>query len=332
MVVNKFMCDNIMIKNKTLPLYEQGGVYNLKKRKYKNIDTLHEYNMMTQVLTKNVRCGSLWDTIKNIFKKGKDIAKKTFNFIDNSPLLNVVKDIGFDYIQDKTGINPNQYYNIAREVANNDTNVDVQHLTNTAAKTLADTYQRYKQDRQNQKKNPNFKGPTKKEQLTNIMRDFKNNLTNSYPQYKNTITSNYNAFANGIDKISSGSINLDVWKKKAPLFLLSTISQKGNGKLEHVMPDKFRELLKDKFNLSDFRLPPTMRKILEGNLPVKIIGSSSGNELSSGKDSGRLYMGHGDENVKDSVRDSGRLHIGHGEEKSGKKANEKYAKLLAALK
>ena len=69
MVVNKFMCDNIMIKNKTLPLYEQNGIYNLKKRKYKNIDTLHEYNMMTQVLTKNVRCGSLWDTIKNIFKK-----------------------------------------------------------------------------------------------------------------------------------------------------------------------------------------------------------------------------------------------------------------------
>ena len=132
--------------------------------------------MKTQVLTKNVRCGSLWDTIKNIFKKGKDVAKKTFNYIDNSPLLNVVKDIGFDYIQEKTGINPNDYYNVAKDVATNDTNVNMQQLSNATAKTLADTYKKYKDNKKNNPvKGPNVKGPTKREQLTNIMKEFTNN-------------------------------------------------------------------------------------------------------------------------------------------------------------
>lgn len=322
MVVNKFMCDNIMVKNKTLPLYEQNGIYNLKKRKYKNLDTLHEYNLTTQVLTKNVRCGSLWDTIKNIFKKGKDIAKKTFDYIDNSPLLNTVKDIGFDYIQEKTGINPNDYYNVARDVAKNDTNTNIQYLTDTASKTLTDTYNRYKENKQNQKKNPNVKGPTKKQQLTNMMKDFTNNLTNSYPQYKNTISKNYSAFANGIEEVSSGSINLDVWKKKAPLFLMSNMIDKGNGKCGNIMEDKIKEILKNRFKITDLRLPPTMKKLLEKHHSKVGIPS---NETTS---SGRLYMGRGDETTS-----SGRLHLGNGPElSSGKKSNEKYAKLLAALK
>lgn len=306
MVVNKFMCDNIMIKNKTLPLYEQNGIYNLKKRKYKNIDTLHEYNMTTQVLTKNVRCGSLWDTIKRIFKKGKDVAKKTFNYIDNSPLLNVVKDIGFDYIQDKTGINPNDYYNVARDVATNDTNVNVQQLSNATAKTLADTYKKYKDN----KKNNTVKGPTKKEQLKTFMSDFSNNLKNSLPEQKQTIQRNIDLFASGIDGLSSGSINLDVWKKKAPLFLLSNMTQKSNGKCGNDMSGSIKDILKNRFKITDFRLPPTMKKLLEQG--VSNNGkNSSGAELSTG----RLYMGRG-----------GDVSTG------GKKANDKYAKLLAALK
>ena len=330
MVVNKFMCDNIMIKNKTLPLYEQNGIYNLKKRKYKNIDTLHEYNLTTQVLTKNVRCGSLWDTIKNIFKKGKDIAQKTMNYIDNSPLLNTVKDMGFDYIQQKTGINPNDYYNVAKTVVNNTPTQNTQYFTDVAQKTLTDTYNRYKNKVNNPPK-PGQKGPTKKEQLKTFMNDFSKNLMNTIPEAKPTITKNIDLFSSGLTELSSGSINLDVWKKKAPLFLLSTIAPKGNGKCGNIMSDRLKDILRNRFKITDFRLPPTMKKLLEKNVAVTS-SASSGNELSSGKDSGRLHLGHGDENIKDSSKDSGRLHLGHGDEKSGKKANEKYAKLLAALK
>jgi hypothetical protein len=304
MPVNKFMCDNIMIKNKTLPLYEQNGIYNLKKRKYKNIDTLHEYNLTTQVLTKNVRCGSLWDTIKNIFKKGKDIAQKTMNYIDNSPLLNTVKDIGFDYIQQKTGINPNDYYDVAKTVVNSTPQQNTQYLTDVATKTLTNTLNKYK-NRSPPKTGQ--KGPTKKEQLKSFMKDFSNNLINSYPDQRQTIQQNHNVFASGIDSLSAGSINLDVWKKKAPLFLLSNITPKGNGKCGNVMSDKIKDILKNKFRITDFRLPPTMKKLLEQAVAVK----ASGDEISTG----RLYMGRGEE-----------------QSTGGKKANDKYAKLLAALK
>lgn len=312
MVVNKFMCDNIMIKNKTLPLYEQNGIYNLKKRKYKNIDTLHEYNLTTQVLTKNVRCGSLWDTIKNIVKKGKNILRNTMNIVDNSPLLNTIKDIGFDYIQQKTGINPNDYYDITKSVVNNDSSTNSQYLTDVATKTLSDTYNRYKNNVEQRKKNPpkpGQKGPSKKEQLKNFMNDFSNNLIKQMPEQKETIQRNRSIFASGIDSIASGSINLDVWKKKAPLFLLSNMTQKGNGKCGNDIPETIKTILKGKYGIPDLRLPPTMKKLLE----QKVLAKSSGDELSTG----RLYMGHGDE-TKSSA--------------GGKKANDKYAKLLAALK
>jgi hypothetical protein len=315
-----------MIKNKTLPLYEQNGIYNLKKRKYKNLDTLHEYNMMTQVLTKNVRCGSLWDTIKNIFKKGKNFLKDTINYVDNSPLLNTVKDIGFDYIQQKTGINPNDYYNVTKTIVNNDAPTNTQYLTDTVTKTLTDTYNKYKNKVNNPPK-PGQKGPTKKEQLKTFMKDFSNNLINTIPEAKPTITKNIDLFSSGLNELSSGSINLDVWKKKAPLFLLSNVSRKGNGKCGNEISDKIKNILKNRFKITDFRLPPTMKRILEQT----VAKTSSGEELSTGTtSSGRLNMGHGEESNSTST---GRLHLGNGDEsKSGKKANDKYAKLLAALK
>ena len=316
MVVNKFMCDNIMIKNKTLPLYEQNGIYNLKKRKYKNIDTLMEYNMRTQVLTKNVRCGNLWDTIKGIFKKGKKFAKDAINYIDKSPLLNTVKDIGFDYIQEKTGVNPNDYYNVARDVVNSDTNTNIQKLTDAASKTLMDTYKQQKEKRKNIK--PGVKSPTKKEQLKDFMKDYSTNLIKQIPEQKETITQNVSKFASGIDEISSGSINLDVWKKKAPLFLLSKMSKTASGKCGNKIDDTVKEFLKKVYKFTDFRLPPTMKKILEKGAT----GDAS---------NGRLYQGKGDSS-------EGRLHQGVEEESKGrlnmggKKSNDKYAKLLAALK
>jgi hypothetical protein len=315
-----------MIKNKTLPLYEQNGIYNLKKRKYKNLDTLHEYNMMTQVLTKNVRCGSLWDTIKNIFKKGKNFLKDTINYVDNSPLLNTVKDIGFDYIQQKTGINPNDYYNVTKTIVNNDAPTNTQYLTDTVTKTLTDTYNKYKNKVNNPPK-PGQKGPTKKEQLKTFMKDFSNNLINTIPEAKPTITKNIDLFSSGLNELSSCSINLDVWKKKAPLFLLSNVSRKGNGKCGNEISDKIKNILKNRFKITDFRLPPTMKRILEQT----VAKTSSGEELSTGTtSSGRLNMGHGEESNSTST---GRLHLGNGDEsKSGKKANDKYAKLLAALK
>lgn len=299
MPTNKFLANNIMIKNKSLPLYERNGIYNLKMRKYKNLDTLHAFTLNTSVLTKNVKCGSLWDTIKNIFKKGKNAVKKTMDYIDTNPLFSTVKDIASDYVYEKTGVNPNDYYGIAKQVVNSDDSSTMKALTETANKTIKNMYE-------NRKKpvKPGVKGPSKKEQLKTFMTDFSQNLAKQIPEEKKTITDNISMFSEGINELASGSINLDVWKKKAPLFLLSNLDAKGG----NLINEKIKDILKKTYKITDMRLPPTMKKIL-------MKGST-----------GRLYQGHGDE------LSEGRLHQGSGDDEGcGKKQNLKYAKLLASL-
>lgn len=299
MPANRFLANNIMIKNKSLPLYERNGIYNLKMRKYKNLDTLHAFTLNTSVLTKNVKCGNLWDTIKRIFKKGKNVVKKTMDIIDNNPLLSTVKDIASDYVYEKTGVNPNDYYGIAKQVANTDNSSTVKALSDTASKAIKNVYENKKKEAKT-----GVKGPSKREQLKTFMKDFSENLATKVPEEKETIKDNFSIFSTGIDEIAAGSINLDVWKKKAPLFLLSKLDAKGG----NLLNDKVKEIIKKTYKINDVRLPPTMKKIL-------MKGST-----------GRLYQGHGDE------LSEGRLHQGSGEEeKGGKKQNLKYAKLLASL-
>lgn len=297
MVANKFMCNNIMIKNKTLPMFERNGIYNLKKRKYKNIDTLVEYNMKTQVLSKNVRCGSLWDSIKSIFKKGKNFVKKTMDFIDNSPILSTVKDIASDYVQEKTGINPNDYYNITKDVVNMTPENIGKTLVDTTAKTLTNQYNQYKE----RKKNPSKTGkPSKRDTIRNVMTDYKNNMIQTMPQYKSVIDSNYNSFSQGLDDLSAGALNIETWKKKGPLFLISQRAVGGKGK---VLDERIKEILRKNYKLTDFKLTPTMNKLL----------ASQAN--------GRLYQGRGDE-----------VSSGENETSTGKKNNAKYLRVLNSLK
>ena len=142
--------------------------------------------------------------------------------------------------------------------------------------------------------------------MKDFMKDYSTNLIKQIPDQKETITQNVSKFASGIDEISSGSINLDVWKKKAPLFLLSKMTKTASGKCGNKIDDTVKDFLKKVYKFTDFRLPPTMKKILEKGAT----GDAS---------NGRLYQGKGEES-------KGRLNMG------GKKSNDKYAKLLAALK
>lgn len=309
---NRFLANNIIIKNKSLPLYEQNGIYNIKMRKFKKLDTLHDFNLYTSVLTKNVKCGSLWDNIKKFFKKGKDFASKALNTIDNSPLLSTVKDIASDYIYEKTGVNPNDYYDIAKTVVKNTPEQNMNALLKTTSDTLTNTYKKYKD---NKKNNIKTNQPTKKQQLKTFMNDFTNNLKTSYPNYAPIIDNNYRAFAQGVDELSSGSIDLDVWKKKAPIFLMSSMNSKGG----MIYTDSLKDLLKKRFNITDVRLTPTMKKLL-----------MKGPIASKGESEGRLNMGKGDEGCGDELS-TGRLYQGRGDEGCGKKQNMKYAKLLASL-
>lgn len=293
--MNRMLCDNIIIKTKTLPLYEHNGIYNLKKRKFKQMKNLHEFNMNTSVLTNKIKAGSLWSGIKKFFKKGKKFAKDAFNFIDNSPILSTVKDVASDYIQEKTGINPNDYYDIGKNIVNSSN----KELKDASTKAVVDTIKNVS-DRRKERKKTGKKSNTR-EEIKNIMTDYKNNLINQIPDQKQRITTNFDIFSSGICEGGGAPLSAfkpTLWKKWGPMFLMA---DRATGKCGSVESD----LLKTKYGLTRLVLPKTLKDLLGKNFKIASKPNSS---------NGRLYMGRGEE------------------EASGKKKNEKYMKLLASLK
>lgn len=296
------LCDNIIIKNKVLPLYENNGIYNLKKRKFKQMKNLHEFNMNTSILTDKVKAGNLWGNIKKIFRKGKKFVKDAINYVDQSPLLSTVKDVASEYIAEKTGINPNDYYNVARNVVNSTDKQLKDAATNAAVKTIKD----FSEKRKTKKKN-NTSQNSKRQEIKSIMTDYKNNLIKEIPQETQKINNNYSLFAQGIAEgvhLPLSALKLDLWKKWGPMFLLA---DKSSGKCGSIASD----LLKTKYKLTRLNLPKTLKDMLNN------INVSKGEETSNG----RLYMGRGEEEKQYVPTSAG-----------SKKKNEKYMKLLASLK
>ena len=291
--MNRMLCDNIIIKTKTLPLYEHNGIYNLKKRKFKQMKNLHEFNMNTAVLTDKIKAGNLWTGIKKFFKKGKKFVKDAVNYIDNSPILSTVKDIAADYVQEKTGINPNDYYDMAKNVVNSSSKELKDAVSNATVKTLKNAAEKRKENKKTGKKS------NTREEIKNIMTDYKNNLIKERPEQKQRITTNFDLFSSGIAEGGGAPLSAlkpTLWKKWGPMFLMA---DKSTGKCGSIASD----LLKTKYGLKRLTLPKTLKDILE-----KGKGENTSN--------GRLYMGRGEEEKTS----------------SGKKRNEKYMKLLASLK
>ena len=291
--MNRMLCDNIIIKTKTLPLYEHNGIYNLKKRKFKQMKNLHEFNMNTAVLTDKIKAGNLWTGIKKFFKKGKKFVKDAVNYIDNSPILSTVKDIAADYVQEKTGINPNDYYDMAKNVVNSSSKELKDAVSNATVKTLKNAAEKRKENKKTGKKS------NTREEIKNIMTDYKNNLIKEIPDQKQRITTNFDLFSSGIAEGGGAPLSAlkpTLWKKWGPMFLMA---DKSTGKCGSIASD----LLKTKYGLKRLTLPKTLKDILE-----KGKGENTSN--------GRLYMGRGEEEKTS----------------SGKKRNEKYMKLLASLK
>lgn len=290
--MNRMLCDNIIIKTKTLPLYEHNGIYNLKKRKFKQMKNLHEFNMNTSVLTDKIKAGNLWTGIKKFFKKGKKFVKDAFNYIDNSPILSTVKDVASDIIQEKTGINPNDYYDIGKNIVNSSNKELKDAVSNATVNTIKKAAERRKE------KNKTGKKSNTREEIKNIMTDYKNNLISQIPDQKQRITTNFDLFSSGIAEGGGAplaALKPTLWKKYGPMFLLADRSSGKCGSIES-------DLLKTKYGLSRLALPKTLKDIL-----LKDSKTNSSN--------GRLYMGRGEEEASGS-----------------KKKNEKYMKLLASLK
>jgi len=290
---------NNMIKKKYLPFYEDQQL-NFYIRSRSNPEKVKEFYTESAVLRPVMHSGNLWNTIKNLFKKGKDFTKKTMDFIDNTPILKDLKDVGFDMIKEKTGVDPNVYYDTAKNVINK--------ITPTKPKTN-------QPQPQNQYVQPQPKQPQPKQPSYDYNQQLKNYYQNimqspSLPQvYKPQVEQNYKAFSLG-SELAGGNQTI---MRNLPKLLLISKSNRGG----YTIKKDFKPLL-DKFGIKTLALPKTLKDFIE-----KV----------NNKSNGRLYLGNG------KCGESGPLTIAQNEIKpikeprsNGKNKIDRYNEILNKLK
>ena len=256
-----------MIKKKTLPFYEDNQL-NFYIRSRSNPLKVREFYEESKILKPTMHAGNLWTTIKKIFKKGKDYAQKTMDFVDNSPLLNTIKDIGFDYIQNKTGYDVGDYYNTAKNVINmtkDDATKVVKQIGDTTRNQLNKYYKTQQEAKKNNKPAPKFN-------YKDTLKQYYNDIVQTVPQYQPAVKQNFDLFSSGLDNyVSSGGKLNDTVNRNLIKFLVLHKTSKG-----YVTVPKVLQQIADK----------VLTEKSKGRLNL-----GSGDEL-SGK--GRLNLGSGE--------------------------------------
>lgn len=323
---NLFLYDANMIKYKTLPLYEENTL-NFYVRTRKNPLKFKEFYDDSAILRNVMHAGNLWDTIKNIFKKGKKYTKQVIDYVDNSPILQTVKDIGFDVIKNKYGVDPNDYYNtvhdVTKAVVNDDTDIR-KTLTDTTQSVLNTTRKNINDYFTQQKQNPNSKVDYKsmlKNYYTDIMK------TVIPQEQKQTVQNNYDLMANGLElsglcgMVDPKLLNRNLIK----LLMVGNKTASGN----YTINKAFKPILL-KHGIKTLTFPKTL---------VKIADAFKGNVPKTGESKGRLYLGRGEESKTSKTSEmsetsKGRLYLGRGEtsKKSGSQNKiDRYNEILKKL-
>lgn len=248
---------NNMTKKKFLPFYEDQQL-NFYIRSRSNPEQVKEFYNESAVLRPVLHSGSLWSAIKRIFKKGKKIAKNTFDYIDSSPLLNTIKDIGFDVIKEKTGIDPTDYYNTARNVVNMNQN-DAKKVLNKVVDTTKQKVHNYVTRDKNKPNNFDY---------NKTLKDYYNDIVQTVPEYKPQVKQNYELFSLGAE-LAGGNQTII---KNIPKLLLMTKSNRGG----YTIKKDFKPLL-NKFGIKTLTLPKTLKDFI--------------NKVENQKNSGRLHLG-----------------------------------------
>ena len=275
---NLFLYDNNIIKYKTLPNYEDLTL-NFYIRTRKNPMKFKEFYDETSVIRPIMHAGNLWDTIKKIFKKGKNIVKKSIDYVDNSPLLQTVKDIGFDVVKNKYGVDMNDYYNVAHDVAKlaTDDSTDLKKtLTDTTQTVLNTTRKNLNDYFVNKNKDKDYKFDYKSA-LKNYYTDIMNSSIS--PQQQQTVKSNYDLMANGLEL--SGEMNNETVKRNLiKLLMVGNKTASGN----YTINKEFKPILL-KHGLKTLTVPKTLKDIID-KVKNKTLASST-------ESKGRLNLGSG---------------------------------------
>lgn len=265
---NYLLLEGNIGKPKTLPLYEEDNRLNFYIRSRRSPYMVQSYFSESNVLHPVLHGGNFWTGIKKFFKKGKNALKNTMDFIDQSPLLSTIKDIGFDYIKSKTNVDPNMFYDTTRNVVN----MNKQNFQDLGKKMINTTYKTVKDNLTNNQKT-NYK---------NLLKNYYDDIVQTVPQYKSQVSQNYNLFSSGNE--ISGSDN-EVILRNLPKLLVMSKTSSGN----FTVKKEFQPLLL-KYGIKTLTVPKTLKDFAH-----KVMMASNGRlNLGSGEESqGRLNLGKG---------------------------------------
>lgn len=316
MPVNSFLVQGNMIKHKTLPFYET-CILNYDIRRRTNPMKVKEFMYEQGTIRPIMHAGSLWEKVKNFFKKGKNAITKTMDFIDNNEVLKGFKDSALDYIGNKTGVDVNKIYDTTHQI------MDALPTYDTTTQPDAMNYYNQRQQYMGNKygNQYNYYDPhgnmygnqtnqpmslnTYSYQQPNTQNSFLNQLTNTYnklqgeqlsvPQ-KQQVKQNFDLFANGLkscgmDLKTAFNMNRTL-AKNIPKMLMMGINP-GTGKIS--IHGSFKPVL-EKFGHHSLIVPKTIKDMMEklkinmNQLSQNPIGSAT---IKANSSKGRLNLGRG---------------------------------------
>ena len=316
MPVNSFLVQGNMIKHKTLPFYET-CILNYDIRRRTNPMKVKEFMYEQGTIRPIMHAGSLWEKVKNFFKKGKNAITKTMDFIDNNEVLKDFKDSALNYIGNKTGVDVNKIYDTTHQIMDalptydTSTQPDAMNYYNQRQQYMGNKYgNQYNYydpygNMYGNQTNPAMSQNTYSYQQPNTQNSFLNQLTNTYnklqgeqlsvPQ-KQQVKQNFDLFANGLkscgmDLKTAFNMNRTL-AKNIPKMLMMGINP-GTGKVS--IHGSYKPVL-EKFGHHSLIVPKTIKDMMEklkinmNQLSQNPIGSTT---IKANASKGRLNLGSG---------------------------------------
>lgn len=339
-----------MTKHKTLPFYET-CVLNYDIRRRTNPVKVREFMIQQGTIRPVMHAGSLWEKIKNGFKKLKNGLTKTMDFVDNNEVLKNLKDSALDYVGNKTGIDMKNIYDTTHKVMDAipqfDTSQPVDEVAyfnqrqqmygqNPVSYDYSSSYSypynnssynsNYPYNNSNYNSNYSYNNSSYNYPAqSNNNSSFTSQLNNTYQQIqkqplsepqKQQVKANFDLFSSGLkscgEDIKTALSRNQTIMKNIPKMLMMGMTAKGNLSVHK----SFKPIL-EKFGHHSLIVPKTIKSMLDKmNIPIdrfrkNPVDVDIKKVATQANSNGRLHLGSGPNEI------GGRLNLGRGPNETG---------------
>lgn len=345
MPVNAFLIQGNMTKHKTLPFYET-CVLNYDIRRRTNPVKVREFMIQQGTIRPVMHAGSLWEKIKNGFKKLKNGLTKTMDFVENNEVLKNLKDSALDYVGNKTGIDMKNIYDTTHKVMDAIPQFDTSQPVDEVAyfnqrqqmygqnPVSYDYNSSYSYPYNNSSYNSSYSYPGQNNYAynnssynypaqSNNNSSFTSQLNNTYQQIqkqplsepqKQQVKANFDLFSSGLkscgEDIRTALTRNQTIMKNIPKMLMMGMTAKGNLSVHK----SFKPIL-EKFGHHSLIVPKTIKSMLEKmNIPIDRFRKNPVDadiKKTATQANGRLHLGSGPNEI------GGRLNLGRGPNETG---------------